>query len=464
MDKIKKLFEHSDNVWVIHYASSDFTKYPIRIASIVLRKLTNNQTYSFSMNDKEYDENKEKQILKDFFEHIKLNPRAKYLTWNMRGSIYGFKTIENRFIDLYPNEELPYVVADVNKSDLSHILSEMYGDNYIDHDRLENLIKINSLFNIHFIRGKDEAKEFENQQFSKIARSTESKVNNLADIANLVYRKKLKTNNIKISGTTIEVLANIITGDDRRIAILYRSGKDLVVFFRNFGSLDSSLPQSLSRKDYTVEKLNEYNGTDIISDVIIESLPPPPYTLDSHINARKTLVAYLRKDGYYLIESGGGFSIKNANKENITIQTSNLEAVNHEFINEQISKAKEKLDKGDYDGAITNSRSLVEQLLKSIISKADLEIPECGDIMKLYKQAEKALKFDSVKKGINKTFQRILTGLANITQGLGEFSNKVSDRHAPLYKPSRRHAQLAINAAFTLCEFLLESLEYQQSS
>ncbi|MEI6458289.1 MAG: abortive infection family protein [Pseudomonadota bacterium] len=41
-------------------------------------------------------------------------------------------------------------------------------------------------------------------------------------------------------------------------------------------------------------------------------------------------------------------------------------------------------------------------------------------------------------------------------------ANKASDRHARRYNPAPHHARLAVNAAFTLCEFLLESLEYQQ--
>lgn len=56
----------------------------------------------------------------------------------------------------------------------------------------------------------------------------------------------------------------------------------------------------------------------------------------------------------------------------------------------------------------------------------------------------------------------ILQGLKSQVSGLYELANKASDRHARRYNPARHHAKLAVNAAFTLCEFLLDSLTYQQ--
>jgi Abortive infection C-terminus len=57
----------------------------------------------------------------------------------------------------------------------------------------------------------------------------------------------------------------------------------------------------------------------------------------------------------------------------------------------------------------------------------------------------------------------ILDGLQKQVGGLFQLANKASDRHARCYNPAKHHAKLAVNAAFTLCEFLLESYEYQQA-
>jgi hypothetical protein len=46
--------------------------------------------------------------------------------------------------------------------------------------------------------------------------------------------------------------------------------------------------------------------------------------------------------------------------------------------------------------------------------------------------------------------------------GLYGLANKADDRHVGKYKPARHHAQLAVNIAFTLCEFVRSSYHYQQ--
>lgn len=466
LKEINDLFVSTNDTWVIHYSCSDITKHPIRISSIVLRKLTNNQACSFSMNDKEYDDNMEKHILKGFFEHIKLNSSAKYLHWNMRDATYGFAVIQNRFKDLFPKDELPFIILDKDKYDLSSILVEIHGDDYINNPKLKTLIEKNSLNTKYFLEGKDEAEAFENRQFSKISRSTQCKVNNLADIANLIYKKKLKTNNIRISSSSIEILANIITGDDKEIADTYRTGSKLATFFNQFGSPDSSMPQSLSRKSYAIEKLQEHNDLYIIGSIIKEALHPVFFNnKDVRNNAIKILGNHLLKDGYQLLDlenSQGVVSIRSIDDSG-TIQALGLKIFNHEFINEQIRKANEKLTNGDYDGAITNSRSLVEEFFKQIITKANKEIPACdGDITKLYKAVTKALNLEPSQKDFTDTIKQTLYGLTSIIHGLSGLSNKMGDRHARSYKPSKYHAKLVINTAFTLCEFLLDSSEYQQ--
>jgi len=64
-------------MWVIHYSCSSIKYNLIRIGLIALRKFTDNQTYSFAMSNEENDDNKEQQILKEFFEHIKSNSSAQ---------------------------------------------------------------------------------------------------------------------------------------------------------------------------------------------------------------------------------------------------------------------------------------------------------------------------------------------------------------------------------------------------
>ncbi len=66
------------------------------------------------------------------------------------------------------------------------------------------------------------------------------------------------------------------------------------------------------------------------------------------------------------------------------------------------------------------------------------------------------------QKDLTDTIKQVLRGLKSIIIGLSSLRNKMSDSHAPTYEPSKHHAKLAINTAFTLCEFLLDNLEYQR--
>ena len=57
----------------------------------------------------------------------------------------------------------------------------------------------------------------------------------------------------------------------------------------------------------------------------------------------------------------------------------------------------------------------------------------------------------------------ILDGFHKLVSGLYEISNKASDRHARRYNPAMHLAKLAVNAAFDLCDFLVEPRDYQGS-
>ena len=40
--------------------------------------------------------------------------------------------------------------------------------------------------------------------------------------------------------------------------------------------------------------------------------------------------------------------------------------------------------------------------------------------------------------------------------------NRMGDAHVRVYKPSRHHAKLAVNAAKTLLDFIYDTFEYQK--
>jgi hypothetical protein len=126
-------------------------------------------------------------------------------------------------------------------------------------------------------------------------------------------------------------------------------------------------------------------------------------------------------------------------------------------------KAKNKIEAGDHAGAIASCYTLVEGLLKAILRRLDVTFNENeGDIRKLYQLAADPLNLNPKGETIESFIKNILQGLRSQIAGFYELANKASDRHARRYNPARHHAKLAANSTVTFCEFLLDSLEYQQ--
>lgn len=146
------------------------------------------------------------------------------------------------------------------------------------------------------------------------------------------------------------------------------------------------------------------------------------------------------------------------------VQAPSLVQLTEASIIEHVGKARYKIETGDYAGAITSAYTLVEGFLKELLRRTSTAFNENeGDIRSLYKLIAQPLNLEPKGDHLENYLKAILDGLQKQIGGLFEIANKASDRHARRYSPAPHHAKLAVNAAFTLCEFLLESYEYQQN-
>lgn len=134
----------------------------------------------------------------------------------------------------------------------------------------------------------------------------------------------------------------------------------------------------------------------------------------------------------------------------------------HLFIDEQIIKCDRKIAENDFDGAITNARSLLEAVLITLEKERDPSAPTYdGDLVRLYKRVQKLLNLDPSRADIAEPLKQLLSGLTSIVNGLSALRNKMSDAHAASYRPAKHHAKLAVNAAKTLADFLFETKTHQ---
>ncbi|NEQ46277.1 MAG: abortive infection family protein [Leptolyngbya sp. SIOISBB] len=256
-----------------------------------------------------------------------------------------------------------------------------------------------------------------------------------------------------------------MTGDEG--ISTYRSGPDLVRLFNDYGSNDEYGQGFPSRWQYAEQKLRELNGTPALAALLREVLDPREFMDTEHElgPALEYINKRLSYDGFEIVLEGGLAKVLNQQGVHVEarhpFEGSKEQA--HIFINEQVEKSERKIQDEDYDGAITNARSLVEAVLTQIESDLNPEPPKYdGDLPKLYKRVQKLLHLDPGRPDINQSLKQVLSGLVNIIQGLSGLSNKMGDRHVRTYKPSRHHAILVCNSAKSVCNFLFDTYAYQR--
>jgi hypothetical protein len=268
---------------------------------------------------------------------------------------------------------------------------------------------------------------------------------------------------MKISAASREKLTIIIT------EIPYRSGPVLVNllndFFEEKDLYESGFP---SRKKYVSQKIELLNGSEKLKELIEEVLHLSHFDNNLALlnKTANDLSLFLSKDGFSIvvIQTPRGIIGKVKTTEPSLVHIKRT-PISHDFINEQTRKCRDKLSQlpPDIDGSITNARSLLESIMEFVLSELKIEIPKYdGNINILYKSVKKNLNLDP-DKHLEQTFKEILGGLTSIVSGLSGLSNQLSDRHSRKYKPLPYHAELIVNSAFTLSQFLLDSLNRKLS-
>ncbi len=287
-------------------------------------------------------------------------------------------------------------------------------------------------------------------------------------------RKRIQP--MKISERSIKRLAEIITGD--KALSPYRSGPKLVSFFNDYGTNHTYGKGFPSRWAFAEACIRQFNDSATLKAIIQGAVDPRDFmgetVYDSETQQRRPadvehaltyLNEFLAYDGYEIVPHGKAYSVIDRKRGEIVVDV-RLEPshLSHAFIMEQIEKCRSKITQGDFDGAITNARSLVEAVLAAMEKKFDTAAPDYdGDLQKLYKRVQKHLNLAPENLKISNSLKQTLTGFISIIGGLSGLSNKMGDRHAREYKPAAHHAVLIVNAAMTFSNFIFDTYAYQQA-
>jgi len=272
---------------------------------------------------------------------------------------------------------------------------------------------------------------------------------------------------MKLSDFSSNKIGEYIAGDDENWP--YRRGTDLVDFFNKLGFRETYGQGFPSRAVFAKEKVAELNGKSKLKDAIREMLDPrlwleltsKGHTVETCADQVNEIIKY---DGYEVVRDGNFYKVRELSGTIIEFENrfEESDVLSELLIEEQIQKCREKIEIGDYSGAITNARTLVEAVCVKIEAELDANAKgNDGDLMKLFSRVRKLLNLDPNRQDISDSIKQVMIGLTNIIHGLSTMRNKMSDSHGVTYKPSRHHAKLAVNSAKTLADFLFDTMSYQ---
>ena len=260
---------------------------------------------------------------------------------------------------------------------------------------------------------------------------------------------------MKISNKVTEPLGRLIAGDTGSAP--YLSGPKLVSFYNECGFDDVYGEGFPSRWRYSTDKIVASNGTPMLKKILEDFIDPRRFNGDEKLvdTVASEINQLIKYDGFALIKNGDIYKVANTNGSFIEAEV--VSTIGHEFVKEQIQKCQQKIASEDFNGAITNARTLCEAVFIHIIEAVEgVDVKNDGNIMNLWSRVKKALKIDLSKDEVPDFIFQILSGLSSSVNGLAGLSNNASDRHANKFNTKRHHAKLAVNSTMTLCDFLID--------
>lgn len=286
-----------------------------------------------------------------------------------------------------------------------------------------------------------------------------------------------------LSAISLEKLTNIITGfagltskinKSEIDAITYISGNEELIckydecFAEHYDIINNPLysKTEFKQEKYVRLQLEKINGTSKIHDFITVYFKHIYDYADEPEEVVEYLNRYFDKDGYSIekIEETDEYKIYSIDDCLIDYAClfKETERGNYILINEHNKKCFEKIKSGDYTGAITNSRSLLEQLLCEIRSEIQINNGQRrsgynGEIDILINDVFPMLKISDDLIGAPKSaYQKLEEGFKGIIKGLAILRIGMSDAHAITYTPTQKDAILAVNTAKTLANFIVQ--------
>lgn len=148
--------------------------------------------------------------------------------------------------------------------------------------------------------------------------------------------------------------------------------------------------------------------------------------------------------------------MRNIDVKIIQVECDVPQELSYNHILEDIDKCEDRIGSGDYSGALTSGKSLIEGVCKEIIFNIEgEEVTGSLSLSALFSKVRTHLNLDPSNDSLQKPLRGVVSGLIQVVQGLNDVRNLSGDSHARKVKPSMHHALLVVN-------FLFHTYEYQR--
>ena len=148
--------------------------------------------------------------------------------------------------------------------------------------------------------------------------------------------------------------------------------------------------------------------------------------------------------------------------DDIKIEIPKIKNIDGKYIQSKANQAKVHIEQGQYDTALTQARTILEEVFCYVLERKNIEPIAAGKIGELYKQVREVYNIH-IDDNTYKRVKKLLSGLNTIVDAIAEMRNQISDAHG---QGSKRksirdyHARLAVNSTITAAEFILSVYEH----
>lgn len=285
--------------------------------------------------------------------------------------------------------------------------------------------------------------------------------------------QKLNDFNLLAQRPIIDILiGDAPLDDDDGAKMPYQSGPMLVGLLNKYGAPTEYGPGAKSRWVYMEELLKRSIASGAVQNLLAEFFSLDHFAKElAGMPANRVRVEHQRIvalaiekingvllfGGKELVVAGKSFTIREIGSK-VTIAAPAIKRIDREYVRDISQRASLDVENGDYDSALTKSRTLLEESFCYVIELAG-ESPEAkGDIGKLFKQVRNLYNMHAGPE-VDSRINEIVSGLNKTVSGIGDLRNAQGDAHGVGSKRmaiSNYHAQLAVNASSTVAEFVLQ--------